>query len=35
MIKFTDTAAWVYQQTANPAALAAAVQSTRLLDPAN
>ena len=33
VIKFTDTAAWVYQQTANPAALAAAVQSTRLLDP--
>ena len=35
VIKFTDTAAWVYQQTADPAALAAAVQSTRLLDPAN
>jgi hypothetical protein len=35
VIKFTDTAVWVYQQTANPEALAAAVQSTRLLEPAN
>jgi hypothetical protein len=35
VIKFTDTAAWVYQQTANPEALAAAILSTRLLDPAN
>jgi hypothetical protein len=34
VIKFTDTAAWVYQQTANPDALAAAIHSTRLLDPA-
>ena len=33
VIKFTDTAAWVYQQTANPDALAAAVQATRLLTP--
>jgi len=35
VIKFIDTAAWVYQQTANPDALAAAILSTRLLDPAN
>jgi hypothetical protein len=34
-IKFTDTAASVYQQTANPDALAAAILSTRLLEPAN
>jgi hypothetical protein len=34
-IKFTDTAVSVYQQTANPAALAAAIQSTRLIDPAD
>jgi hypothetical protein len=33
VIKFTDTAAWVYQQTANPAALTAALLSTHLLDP--
>jgi hypothetical protein len=35
VIKFTDTAAWVYQQTSNPAALSAALLSTRLLDPFN
>jgi hypothetical protein len=35
VIKFTDTAAWVYQQTANPDALAAAIHATRILDPAN
>lgn len=33
VIKFTDTATWVYQQTANPAALSAALESARLLDP--
>jgi hypothetical protein len=33
VIKFTDTAAWVYQQTADPDALAAALECTRLLTP--